>query len=53
MNNILINLSPVSFTKEPTIEWSTREKLHPGRLQPYPEALDYVGKACQGKTQPY
>jgi hypothetical protein len=30
-------------------EWSTWKSIHSDRLQPFPKALDYAGKACQGK----
>jgi hypothetical protein len=36
--------------QEPTLEWSTSNALHSGRLQPYPQKLDYAVEACQGQT---
>ncbi len=36
--------------QEPTLEWSTFQAFHLGRLRPFSQTLDQVGRACQGQS---
>ena len=39
--------------QEPTLEWSTLEMLHMGRLRSYLQTLDKAGKAFKGQALAY
>ncbi len=38
------------WSHEPTLDWSTWNVLHLGKIQPYPQILDYAAKPCQAQT---
>jgi len=42
--------SSLMLVGEATLEWSTWKVFHSGRLQPYPQTLDWARKACQRQT---
>ncbi len=35
---------------EPTLECSNRKVLHSGRIRPYSQTLDHIGRGCLGQT---